>query len=146
MYMDSRIVIYGKTKQFQRSLDTRGKTIYLLCSRIRSPYHMIFLSSKSNTSGSGTANPSEALAFIPFIVKFVLLNLEFSVQQFVDNCLLFCPFSFGHCVVCSSMYSVLLPLWYLQSFFVFIWTISQFVKHSQLRINTMLLDIDYCNS
>ena len=51
MYMDSSIVIYGKSKEFQRSLGTRGKTIYLLCPRIRSPYHMVFLSSKSNTSG-----------------------------------------------------------------------------------------------
>ena len=23
---------------------------------------------------------------------------------FVDRCLSFCPFSFGHCVVCSSIY------------------------------------------
>ena len=34
---------------------------------------------------------------------------------FVDRCLSFCPFSFGHCVVCSSIYGFLLPLWYLQT-------------------------------
>ena len=34
---------------------------------------------------------------------------------FVDRCLSFCTFSFGHCVVCfSSIYGFLLPLWYLQ--------------------------------
>jgi hypothetical protein len=33
---------------------------------------------------------------------------------FVDRCLSFCTFSFGHCVVCSSsMYGFWLPLWYL---------------------------------
>jgi hypothetical protein len=35
---------------------------------------------------------------------------------FVDRCLFFCTFSFGHCVVCSSsFYRFLLPLWYLQT-------------------------------
>jgi hypothetical protein len=33
---------------------------------------------------------------------------------FVDRCLSFCPFSFGHCVVCSSLiYGFWLLLWYL---------------------------------
>ena len=35
---------------------------------------------------------------------------------FVDRCLWFCTFSFGHCVVCSSSkYEFWLPLWYLQT-------------------------------
>jgi hypothetical protein len=35
---------------------------------------------------------------------------------FVDCCLSFCPFSFDHCVVCSSLiYGFWLPLWYLQT-------------------------------
>jgi hypothetical protein len=34
---------------------------------------------------------------------------------FVDRGLPFCPFSFGHCVVCSSsIYGFWLPVWYLQ--------------------------------
>ena len=38
------------------------------------------------------------------------------VLCFIDRCLSFCPFSFGHCVVCpSSMYGFWLPLWYLQT-------------------------------
>jgi hypothetical protein len=35
---------------------------------------------------------------------------------FVDRCLSFCTFFFGHCVVCfSSIYRFWLPLWYLQT-------------------------------
>ena len=34
---------------------------------------------------------------------------------FVYRCLSFCTFSFGHCVVCSSIYGFWLPLWYLQT-------------------------------
>jgi len=34
---------------------------------------------------------------------------------FVDRCLSFCTFSFGHYVVCFSIYGFLLPLWYLQT-------------------------------
>jgi hypothetical protein len=35
---------------------------------------------------------------------------------FVDHCLSFCHFSFGHCVVLSpSIYGFWLPLWYLQT-------------------------------
>ena len=34
---------------------------------------------------------------------------------FVDRCLSFCPFSFGHCVVCPSIYGFCLLLWYLQT-------------------------------
>jgi hypothetical protein len=41
---------------------------------------------------------------------------------FVDHCLSFCPFSFGHCVVCSSwIYGFWLPLWYLQTLLITCW-------------------------
>ena len=40
---------------------------------------------------------------------------------FVDRCLSFCTFSFGHCVVCSwSIYGFWLPFWYLQTLLCFI--------------------------
>jgi hypothetical protein len=40
---------------------------------------------------------------------------------FVDRCLSFCPFSFGHCVVCPSLiYGFWLPLWYLQTLFNYV--------------------------
>jgi hypothetical protein len=51
-----------------------------------------------------------------FLVGFVLLDLQFYMYVFVDRCLSFCTFSFGHCVVCSSsIYGFWLSLWYLQS-------------------------------
>jgi hypothetical protein len=35
---------------------------------------------------------------------------------FVNHCLFFCPFPFGHCVVCrSSIYGFWLPLWHLHA-------------------------------
>jgi hypothetical protein len=38
---------------------------------------------------------------------------------FVDRCLSFCTFYFGHCVVCSSsIYGFWLPLWYLQTLLI----------------------------
>jgi hypothetical protein len=38
---------------------------------------------------------------------------------FVDRCLSFCTFYFGHCVVCSSsIYGFSLPLWYLQTLLI----------------------------
>jgi hypothetical protein len=41
----------------------------------------------------------------------------------INHCLSFCPFSFGHCVVCSSStYGFWLPLWYLQTLLNMIWT------------------------
>ena len=53
------------------------------------------------------------------LVGFMLLNLLFYVSCFVDRCLSFCSFSFGHCVVCpSSIYGFWLPLWYIQTLFL----------------------------
>ena len=37
---------------------------------------------------------------------------------FVDLCFSLCTFSFGHCVVSSSIYGFWLPLWYLQTLLV----------------------------
>jgi hypothetical protein len=38
---------------------------------------------------------------------------------FVDRCLSFCTFSFGHCIVSSStIYGFWLPLWYLQNLLI----------------------------
>ena len=61
-----------------------------------------------------TLHPSEAPEFTPGfsgagVTRFLVLCV-----WFVDRCLSFCPFSFGHCVVCpSSIYGFWLPLWYL---------------------------------
>jgi hypothetical protein len=41
---------------------------------------------------------------------------------FLDRCLSFCTFSFGHCVVCSSsIYGFWLTLWYLQTLLLEPW-------------------------
>ena len=48
---------------------------------------------------------------------------------FVDRCLYFCTFSFGHCVVCSSpTYGFWLPLWYLQTLLQLIISNGSFVS------------------
>ena len=44
----------------------------------------------------------------------VTRSLDLSVCL-VDRCLSFCPFSFGHCVVSSSIYGFWWSLWYLQT-------------------------------
>jgi hypothetical protein len=60
----------------------------------------------------------EHLSSPRFLVGFVSVTRSlFSWVCFVDRCLSFCPFPFGHCVVCpSSIYGFWLPLWYLQGF------------------------------
>ena len=41
---------------------------------------------------------------------------------FIDRCLSFCTFSFGHCVVCSSsIYGFWLYLWYLQTLHIYLY-------------------------
>jgi hypothetical protein len=47
---------------------------------------------------------------------------------FVDRCLSFGTFSFGHCVVCSSIYGFWLPLWYLQTLLVYILWYHTFIQ------------------
>ena len=50
------------------------------------------------------------------LVGFLLLKLYFSTLCFVDNCLTFCPFSFGYYIFCpSSTYEIWFPL-YIQTF------------------------------
>jgi hypothetical protein len=41
-----------------------------------------------------------------FIVRFVLLDLKFYVSCFVERCLSFCTFSFGHCVACLFFFDL----------------------------------------
>ena len=54
------------------------------------------------TSGTGTATlPEHPSSPQVFSGVRVTLSLVFCVC-FVDQCLPFCPFSFGHCVVCPS--------------------------------------------
>ena len=62
---------------------------------------------------------------------------------FVDRCLSFCSFSFGHCVVCSSsIYWFWLPLWYLQTLlvllFFFFWPLCSLFFFDLLILITSL--------
>ena len=49
------------------------------------------------------------------LVGFVLLELLLYMYVLSMVAFPFVHFSFGHCVVCSSIYGYWLPLWYLQS-------------------------------
>jgi len=58
---------------------------------------------------------------------------------FVDRCLSFCTFPFGHCVVCSSsIYRFWLPLWYLQTL------LKLFSMYNQICIKTFLRQRKRC--
>jgi hypothetical protein len=59
---------------------------------------------------------------------------------FVDRCLSFCSFSFGHCVVCpSSIYRFWLPLWYLQTHFETVLIVWYFCPFYYLLFHYALL-------
>jgi hypothetical protein len=72
------------------------------------------------TSGAGTAPlveqellPHPKHLSSPSVISGV--RVARSLCCFVDRCLSFCPFLFGHCIVCpSSIYG--LDLWYLQTY------------------------------
>ena len=53
---------------------------------------------------AGTAYPSEAPEFTPGFCGVRVTRSLVSCVYFVDRCLSFCPFSFGHYVVCSSSF------------------------------------------
>ena len=56
----------------------------------------------SATSGAGTSYPSGAPEFTPVFSGVRVTRSLVLCVCFVDRCLSFCTFSFGHCVVCSS--------------------------------------------
>ena len=66
---------------------------------------------------------------------------------FVDRCLSFCTFSFGHCAVCSSIYGFLLPLCYLQTLHVeqaekALYCVHKLVRKDALPVDIQLLRLD----
>jgi hypothetical protein len=72
-------------------------------------------------SRAGTVYPSGALEFTPVFSGVRATRSLVLCVCFVDRCLSLCPFSFGHCVVCSSsIYGFWLPLWYLQTLLTYI--------------------------
>ena len=51
----------------------------------------------------------------------------------LQPCLFFCPFSFGHCMVCSSsIYGFWWPCWYLQTLIIY----------SKGKLSFLIFDID----
>ena len=77
-------------------------------------------STKRNYWGLSTCYPSGPLEFTPGFSGVCIIRSLVLCVCFVDRCLSFCPFSFGHCVVCPpSIYGFWLLFWYLQTLFTF---------------------------
>ena len=59
----------------------------------------------------------EHLSSLPVFSRVRVTRSLFFYVCFIDRCLSFCYFSFGHYVLCSSsIYGFWLPLWYIQTF------------------------------
>jgi hypothetical protein len=84
-------------------------TYYRICNQINTT---------GATNGAGTAYPFGAPEFTPVFSGVRVTRSLVLYVCFPDRCLSFCAFSFGHCVVCSSIYSFWLPLWYFQTLLV----------------------------
>jgi len=67
------------------------------------------------TSGEGKAYPFGAPVFTSCFSRVRVTRSLVLCVCFVDRCLSFSPFSFGHYVVSSSIYGFWLPLLYLQT-------------------------------
>ena len=67
-------------------------------------YHRvcIYINATGATSGAGTAYPSGAHEFTSGFSGVRVTRALALCVCFVDRCLSFNTFSFGHCVVCSS--------------------------------------------
>ena len=61
-----------------------------------------YINTTDDTSGAGTAYPSWGPEFTPIVSGVRVTRSLVLYVCFVDRCLSFCPFSFGHCVACSS--------------------------------------------
>ena len=61
-----------------------------------------YINTTGATSGAGTAYPFEAPDFTPVFSGVRVTRSLVLCVCFVDRCLSFCTFSFGHCDVCSS--------------------------------------------
>jgi hypothetical protein len=72
------------------------------------------LTQRDATSSAGTAHPSGVPEFTPGFSGVRVTRFLVLCVCLVDRCLCFCPFSFGHCVICpSSICGFWLLLWYL---------------------------------
>jgi hypothetical protein len=109
------------------------KKIYIYCTCIYetfliSTFPFIFYQRKKYSicitifcviSGAGTSYPSGALEFIPGFYWGSFYSIFSFMCMFCRSLFVLSYFSFGHCVVCSSLiYGFLLPLWYLQALLI----------------------------
>ena len=106
--------ITSRAKLKRRCLDYRTYLFSILSCIL------CFVCLHSVSSVAGTTYPSAAPEFTPVFFSGVRVTRSWALCVcFVDRCLSFCPFSFGHCVVCSSsIYGCWLPLWYLHTHLV----------------------------
>jgi hypothetical protein len=67
----------------------------------------------SSTSGAETSHTSRAQEFSSGVLccSCFSIVIALAVWCFIYHCLSFCPSSFGHHIVCPSIYSFWLPLW-----------------------------------
>ena len=93
------------------------------------PCQMMFVSLNSSTSGvasvAGSATFLEHLSSSPVfsgdrLTRSLVFYAVFCRSFFFF--LSFCPFSFGHCVVCPPICGFWLLLWYLQTLHFNLWT------------------------
>jgi hypothetical protein len=61
-----------------------------------------YITTTGDTSGAETVYPSGAPESAPVFSGIRVIRFLVLCVCFVDRCLLFCTFSFGHCVFCSS--------------------------------------------
>ena len=126
-------IISNKTESFVAQRNTSNHACQIFCSKsnCETMHHSVFLleitvvkimnnmnvcsahsylfpqsrfSTKGATSATGTAYPSGAHEFT-LVFSGIRVNRYLVLYAcFVDRCLSFCPFPFGHCVVCSLIY------------------------------------------
>ena len=95
----------------------------------------------SSTSGAETSHTSRAPKFSPVVLcgSCFSIVIALAVWCFIYHCLSFCPFSFGHHIVCPSIYSFWLPLWYLQ-------TVLTDSPLAHIYVIFLILQIENCKS
>jgi hypothetical protein len=74
-----------------------------------------YINTTSETSGSGSIDPSGAPEFTPVFSGTPVTGPLALYVCLVYCCFSFCTFSFRHCVVSSLIYEFWLALWFLQT-------------------------------
>ena len=122
--------------------DVNGRRFVLFCSTVRRLYW------RTCSVVSMMSMIEDVYCFVAQLEDFteghvqwyaLMMSMIEDVYCSVGNCLSFCPFYFGHCIVCPSLiYGFRLPLWYLQTFrsiilkFYYISTSSNHIQYCLL--------------